>query len=151
MRGRQGKVSTQITETSWDAVPRPCLLHRATQYLPCQVQQHWHYQYSYAPAKISVEERKVVSILSKLHPKKASGPDGLKGFVWRECAVQLGHVVAQLFQQFLAFGSLPRAWKETTIIHTPKKNLMPKQWMISDLWQSPPSSASALEGGRWVA
>lgn len=71
---------------------------------------------SYTSAPVSVEERKVVSVQSRLHPRKAPGPDGLKGRILRERAAQLGRVVARLFQLLLAASFVPHAWKRTAII-----------------------------------
>eukprot|EP00064_Thunnus_orientalis_P002407 superscaffoldBa00000174_g2414 len=76
---------------------------------------------SYAAAPISVEEQKVISILSKLHLRKAPGLDRLKGRILKEYEAQQGIVVTQLFQLFLNISFIPRAWKETTIIPAPKK------------------------------
>ncbi len=76
---------------------------------------------SNASKPISVDEKRVVSIISKLQPRKASGPDGLQSFLLKECLAQLGGMVAQLFQLSLNTGFVPRAWKETTIIPVPKK------------------------------
>lgn len=76
---------------------------------------------NYTSAPVSMEERKVVSVHSRLHPRKALGPDGLKGCILRECAAQLGHVVAQLFQLLLAASFVLHAWKRTVIIPLPKK------------------------------
>lgn len=64
---------------------------------------------SYPSAPISVEEWKATSILPKLHPREAPGPDGFKG-----------GVVAQLVQLLLNASYVPRAHKETTIIPIPK-------------------------------
>lgn len=68
-----------------------------------------------------MEEQKVDSIRYKLHPRKAPGPDALKGRVLKECVAQLSSVVPQLFQLFLNTSFIPKAWKETIIIFVPKK------------------------------
>jgi len=75
---------------------------------------------SSASTPISVDEQRVVSILSKLQPRKAPGPDGLEGRILKECSAQLGGMVTQLFQLSLNTGYVPSAWKETTIIPVPK-------------------------------
>ncbi|KAJ8379730.1 hypothetical protein SKAU_G00005080 [Synaphobranchus kaupii] len=49
---------------------------------------------SHHPAPITVEERKVISMLAKVNPRNTPGPDGLKGHVLKESAAQLGGVMA---------------------------------------------------------
>ncbi|KAJ8349052.1 hypothetical protein SKAU_G00276410 [Synaphobranchus kaupii] len=71
---------------------------------------------------ITVEKRKVTSILARVNPHEASGPDGLKGRVLRECFAQLGDVITQLFQQLLDSSCVPQVWKKSTIIPVPKKS-----------------------------
>jgi len=41
---------------------------------------------------ISVDEQRVVSILSQLQPMKAPGPDGLEGHMLKESSAQLLYV-----------------------------------------------------------
>lgn len=76
---------------------------------------------SNAPTPISVKEQKVISILSRLQPRKASGPDGLERRILKECSAQLKGMVAELSQLSLNTGYVPKAWKETIIIPVPKK------------------------------
>lgn len=59
-------------------------------------------------------------MLRKVKLHKAPGPDGLKGKVLKESAVQLGHVCTRLFQIFLDSGFVPLAWKNSTVIPVPK-------------------------------
>lgn len=58
-----------------------------------------------------MEERKVVSTLSRVNPSKT---DRLKGRVLR-------NVITQLFQQLLDSSFVPHMWKESTIIPVTKK------------------------------
>lgn len=67
-----------------------------------------------------IQEREVVTVLHKIKPYKAPGPDGLKGKVLKECAAQLGHVCTRLFQIFLNNGFVPLAWKNSIVIPVPK-------------------------------
>ena len=69
---------------------------------------------------VTLRERDVTSVLQCVHPRKASGPDGLKGRVLKECASQLGPIFTQLFQLFLNTRFVPQAWKMATIIPVPK-------------------------------
>ncbi|KAL7849098.1 hypothetical protein SRHO_G00207210 [Serrasalmus rhombeus] len=67
---------------------------------------------------LKVEE--VIAILQQVNPYKANGPDGLKGRVLKECAIQLGPVLTRLFQMLLDTSFLPQAWKMAIIIPVPK-------------------------------
>lgn len=71
---------------------------------------------------ITVDKRKVASILGRINPHKASGPDRLRGKVLRECSVQLGDVITQLLQHLLDSSCVPRMKKEFTLILVPKKS-----------------------------
>ncbi len=51
-----------------------------------------------------IEVREVTKVLHRIKTHKATGPDGLKGIVLKECAEQLGHVCTRLFQVFLDDG-----------------------------------------------
>ncbi len=99
---------------------------------------------------ITVEKNKMVHFLSKVNPRKSSGPDNLHGRILKECASELGDVMTQFFQLLLDSGFVPRTWKESTIIPIPKitKAMAPKdyrpvaltsvlckcmEWMICDL------------------
>ena len=77
--------------------------------------------YNYPSESICVEEKRVVSIFTRLQSTKTPRPDRLKGRILKECATQQGGVMTQLFQLFLDASFVPRAWKETTIIPVPKK------------------------------
>lgn len=70
---------------------------------------------------ITVNEKLVTSILKRVSPHKASGPDRLKGRVLKDCALQLGPVITRLFQHLLDSGCAPNQWKESLIIPIPKK------------------------------
>jgi len=70
------------------------------------------------PLKIEVGE--VIGVLRGIKPNKATGPDGLRGVVLKECAVKLGHVCTKLFEIFLDAGFVPVVWKNTIVIPVPK-------------------------------
>lgn len=70
---------------------------------------------------IIVSEQLVTSILRRVNPNKAAGPDRLRGRVLKECHIQLSGVLTRLFQLLLDSGTVPERWKESTIIPLPKK------------------------------
>ena len=70
---------------------------------------------------ITVEKFDVIRILSRVNPRKATGPDGLNGRILKDCATELGFMLTRLFQVFLDNHFIPRIWKTSTIIPVPKK------------------------------
>lgn len=66
------------------------------------------------------EVGEVTKVLHRIKTHKATGPDGLKGIVLKECPGRLGHVCTRLIQVFLDYGFVPAAWKNTTVIPVPK-------------------------------
>lgn len=69
---------------------------------------------------MTIQEREVATVLRKFKSHKASGPDGLKGKVLKECAEQLGYVCTKMFKIFLDNGFVPLAWKNSIVIPVPK-------------------------------
>ena len=73
------------------------------------------------PSPLTVTEEAVTACFSRVNPRKAPGPDGVKGRVLKECASQLSQVFTGLFQLFLNNQFVPRIWKTATITPVPKK------------------------------
>lgn len=71
---------------------------------------------------LNISEHLVTSVLCKVNPNKAAGPDRLRGRVLKDCSTQLGGVFTRLFQHLLDSGVTPEHWKESTIIAIPKKS-----------------------------
>lgn len=69
---------------------------------------------------IFISENAVAKILTKLKPNKATGPDGLKARVLKDCAPQLKGVFSRLFNYLLVAG-VPTSWKSSLIRPIPKK------------------------------
>ena len=69
---------------------------------------------------VTVDEGDVVKFLSRINPRKAPGPDGLKGRVLRVCAEQLGRVFTHTFQMFLNVHFIPHSWKMSTVTPLPQ-------------------------------
>ena len=73
------------------------------------------------PEQLDLSEADVVTSFSRLNSHKASGPDGLKGRTYKNCATQLWKSFTLIFLLFLDSHVMPRAWKTSTIISVPKK------------------------------
>uniref|UniRef100_A0AAR2JVL9 Reverse transcriptase domain-containing protein n=1 Tax=Pygocentrus nattereri TaxID=42514 RepID=A0AAR2JVL9_PYGNA len=71
-----------------------------------------------SPLTLSTDN--VQSVLSKVHARKAAGPDGVPGRVLRACAGQLAKVFTDIFNLSLAQAAVPACWKTSTIIPVPK-------------------------------
>lgn len=61
------------------------------------------------------QEERVTTILQRVNPYKAPGPDGLKGRVLKECAT-----TTKVSQLLLNSKSFSQAWKTAAIIPVPK-------------------------------
>lgn len=68
-----------------------------------------------------INEDDVAASLFKLKPNKATGPDGLKTCLLKDCAPQLKGVFARLFHSFLNTCTVPKSWKFSIIRPVPKK------------------------------
>lgn len=60
-----------------------------------------------SPSTLIIDEQRLTSILHRVNPHKAPGPDGLRGRVLKYCSTQLGGVLTRLFQLLLDSGCIP--------------------------------------------
>ena len=74
------------------------------------------------PNNIRVTESDVKKVFSQLKPRKACGPDGVRGKVLRECSSSLSSVFSNLFQILLNLHYVPRVWRTSSIIPVPKSS-----------------------------
>ena len=70
---------------------------------------------------ITIEERDVFLQLSKINPRKATGPDGISGKLLRNCARELTLPFRSLFQMSAETKENPRCWKTSLIVPVAKK------------------------------
>lgn len=68
-----------------------------------------------------ITEQQVVKTFNKINIRKASGPDGLRGVVLKECSQQLAPIFQRLFQSTLDSHTIPQLWKTSNVIPVPKK------------------------------
>ena len=71
---------------------------------------------------ISVSKDGVIKLLKGLNPSKALGPDELHPRVLKELAIALGPVFANLFQQSINTGEIPKEWSLANICPFFKKS-----------------------------
>ena len=70
---------------------------------------------------IKVSENGVCSLLQKLNPKKAIGPDMVPTVILKEYATVLAPIFQVIFQQSLDTGQVPDDWKKANIAAIFKK------------------------------
>ena len=70
---------------------------------------------------LSLSPASVRRSLSRINPRKAAGPDGIPGRVWKACAAELTEVTTDIFNTSLSQAVVPTCFKEATIIPIPKK------------------------------
>ena len=71
---------------------------------------------------IAVSKDGVIKLLKGLNPSKALGPDELHPRVLKELATELGPVFANLFQQSIDTGEIPKQWSLANICPLFKKS-----------------------------
>ena len=72
-------------------------------------------------SNISVTRTEVLSKLKNVDRRKAMGPDGVSGWVLRECAEELSHPILILYNNSLKQGKIPSQWKQADIVPIYKK------------------------------
>ena len=83
--------------------------------------------------RIIITIKEVNSVLSKINPRKASGPDGVAGKVLKECRIQLSHILQQLFQLSVDTHQIPLNWLTAELIPVMKPNVSLGNWVKNDL------------------
>ena len=69
----------------------------------------------------SVSEEDVRGVFHSMNVRKASGPDGLKCWIFKHCASQLSAIYSYMFNLSLRSHTLRSIWKTAEIIPIPKK------------------------------
>lgn len=72
--------------------------------------------------ELCVSASEVKSLLSKLSPSKATGPDGIPSIFLKRCATVIAPSLAALFNLSLNQGKVPSEWKMANVVPIPKKN-----------------------------
>ncbi|KAK1805611.1 hypothetical protein P4O66_019892, partial [Electrophorus voltai] len=60
--------------------------------------------------------------LCRVNPRKAAGPDNIPGYVFRDCADQLVHILTDIYNTSLSQAIVLHCFKATTIVPLPKKS-----------------------------
>ena len=72
-------------------------------------------------SNITVDEKGVLNLLTKLNTNKASGPDGISNRFLKACASEITPLLTQIFQISLNSHNLPEDWRTANISPILKK------------------------------
>jgi len=73
---------------------------------------------------ISVSAEEVRTMLRRINPRKAAGPDNIPGRVLKECAQELTGVLTDIFNLSLSLATVPVCLKTSIIVPVPKKTVV---------------------------
>ena len=74
--------------------------------------------------EITVDPNGVLKLLNNLKIHKASGPDGLSARVLKECSAEIAPILALIYNESLAQGTVPDDWRQANIAPIFKKGEM---------------------------
>ena len=65
--------------------------------------------------EITVDPKGVLKLLNNLNIHKASGPDGLSARVLKECSSEISPMLALIYNESLAQGTVPDDWRQANV------------------------------------
>ena len=71
--------------------------------------------------EITVDPKGVLKLLNNLNIHKASGPDGLSARVLKECSSDISPMLALIYNESLAQGTVPDDWRQANVAPVFKK------------------------------
>ena len=71
--------------------------------------------------EITVDPKGVLKLLNNLNIHKASGPDGLSARVLKECSSEISVMLALIYNESLAQGTVPDDWRQANVAPVFKK------------------------------
>ena len=71
--------------------------------------------------EITVDPKWVLKLLNNLKIHKASGPDGLSARVLKECSSEIALILALIYNESLAQGTVPDDWRQANVAPIFKK------------------------------
>ena len=69
-----------------------------------------------------VSENDVACVFRSVNVRKCGGPDCLKGWIFKHCALQLSSIHAFMFNWSIREHLVPPIWKTSELITVPKKS-----------------------------
>ena len=80
--------------------------------------------------EITVDPNGVLKLLINLKIHKASGPDGLSARVLKECSSEIAPILALIYNESLAQGTVPDDWRQANVAPIFKKGRNMMQQII---------------------
>ena len=71
--------------------------------------------------ELTVDPKGVLKLLNNLNIHKASGPDGLSARVLKECSSEISPILALIYNESLAQGTVPDDWRQANVALVFKK------------------------------
>ena len=71
--------------------------------------------------EITVDPKGVFKLLNGLNINKASGPDGLSTRMLKECSSEIAPILALIYNELLAQGTVPDDWRQANVAPVFKK------------------------------
>ena len=71
--------------------------------------------------EITVDPNGVLKLLNNLKIHKAPGPDGLSARVLKECSSEIARILALIYNETLAQGTVPDDWRQANVVPIFKK------------------------------
>ena len=71
--------------------------------------------------EITVDPKGVLKLLNGLKVHKAPGPDGLSARVLKECSSEIAPILAFIYNESLAQGTVPDDWRQANVAPVYKK------------------------------
>ena len=65
--------------------------------------------------EITVDSKGAFKLLNGLNVNKASGPDGLSARVLKECSSEIASILALIYNESLAQGTVPDIWRQANV------------------------------------
>ena len=72
-----------------------------------------------SPTTVSIPG--VTKLLQILNPNKAKGPDGISPYILKTGAIEIGPILAFIFNQSLSTGVIPNDWRDANVVPLHKK------------------------------
>ena len=72
-------------------------------------------------SKFEISRSSIVNFLKKQNPNKAPGPDGIHGYVLKNCAFSISYPLFSIFNESFQSGYIPEEWKLANVVPVFKK------------------------------
>ena len=72
-------------------------------------------------SEIQINEKGVLSLLQKLNPHKAAGPDNIPAMVLNKCSFSIAPLLCTIFRSSISTGVVPEDWRKANITPIFKK------------------------------